>query len=86
MVMKTTLVNIGQAKAHLSEYARRVKKGDRIILCDRNKPFAEIRRLGLSPNGRRPFGLAQGHLKVPDSFNDPDADSENLFETGAVFP
>jgi antitoxin (DNA-binding transcriptional repressor) of toxin-antitoxin stability system len=43
--MKTTMINIGEAKAHLSEYARRVKRGQRIILCDRKKPFAEIRPL-----------------------------------------
>ncbi len=45
MIMKETMVNIAEAKAKLSEYARRVKKGERIILCDRNKPFAEIRAL-----------------------------------------
>ena len=79
MVMKQTMVNIGEAKARLSEYARRVKNGESIILCDHNKPFAEIRPLSITPDGRRPFGLAAGRFDVPDSINDPDPEIEALF-------
>ncbi len=77
--MKTTITNIGEAKARLSEYARRVKNGKRIILCNRKKPFAEIRPLNLTPEGRRPFGLARGHIHLPDDFNKPDPETEALF-------
>ena len=77
--MKTTMVNIGEAKTRLSEYARRVQKGERIILCERNRPFAEIRPLNLSSEGRRPFGLAKGHIQLPDDFNEPDPEIEALF-------
>ena len=38
-------VNIHQAKTHLSRYVKRAKAGETIILCDRNKPVAEIRPL-----------------------------------------
>jgi antitoxin (DNA-binding transcriptional repressor) of toxin-antitoxin stability system len=79
MIMKTTMINIHEAKTHLSEYARRVKKGHRVILCDRNKPFAEIRPLTLTPDGRRPFGLAKGKIHVPSTFNDPDPEIDALF-------
>lgn len=76
--MKETIINISQAKAHLSAYARLIKKGHRFILCDRNKAFAEIRPL---PEGtERPFGLAMGRLVVPDDFNAPDPGIEALFE------
>ena len=34
-------INIAEAKAHLSKYARLVKQGQRFILCDRNQPFAD---------------------------------------------
>lgn len=78
MTMKETLINIGEAKARLSEYARRVKNGERFILCDRNKPFAEIRPL--TAGGRRPFGLARGKIRLPDRFNEPDPEIERLFE------
>ena len=78
MTMKETMINIGQAKAHLSEYARRVKNGERFILCDRNKPFAELRPLQVG--GRRPFGLARGRIRLPEDFNAPDPEIERLFE------
>jgi antitoxin (DNA-binding transcriptional repressor) of toxin-antitoxin stability system len=77
--MKPVMININEAKTHLSEYARRVKRGERIILCDRNKPFAEIRPLQLSEEGRRPFGLAAGVISVPADFNDPDPEIDALF-------
>ena len=77
--MKETMINISQAKAHLSAYARLIKKGHRFILCDRNKAFAEIRPLPAAGGALRPFGLAAGRLTVPDDFNAPDPDIEALF-------
>ena len=79
MTMKTTMINISEAKAHLSEYARRVKKGERFLLCERNKPFAEIRPLRLTPEGRRPFGLGKGKIEISDDFNEPDPRIEAMF-------
>ena len=81
MTMKGTMININEAKTHLSEYSRRIKKGEWFILCDRNKPFAEIRPLALTPEGRRPFGLARGKIDLPENFNEPDAEIEALFES-----
>ena len=77
--MKTTMINIHQAKTHLSEYARRVRRGERFILCDRNKPFADIRPLRMDDSGQRPFGLARGAIHVPDDFNEPDPELDALF-------
>jgi antitoxin (DNA-binding transcriptional repressor) of toxin-antitoxin stability system len=77
--MKTTMININEAKTHLSEYARRIRKGERFVLCSRNRPFAEIRPLPLTPDGRRPFGLAAGKLQLPADFNDPDPEIEAMF-------
>jgi len=76
--MKETMINIGQAKSRLSEYARRVKNGERFILCDRNKPFAELRPL--QADSQRPFGLARGRIRLPENFNAPDPEIERLFE------
>lgn len=77
--MNVTIINIHDAKTHLSRYARRIRKGERFILCDRNKPFAEIRPLPADGSGRRPFGLARGLIHVPDDFNAPVPDIEELF-------
>ena len=83
MTMKETMININEAKAHLSAYARRIKKGERFILCDRNKPFAEIRPLALTPEGRRPFGLAKGKMRIHGDINEPAPKLEELFYSGS---
>ena len=72
-------VNIHEAKTHLSRFARMVKKGQTVILCDRNKPFAEIRPLTVDAAGRRPLGLGRGLIDVPNDFNDPDLEIEAMF-------
>ncbi len=77
--MKMTMLNIHEAKAKLSEYARRVQRGERIILCNRNRPFAEIRRLRLDAEGKRPFGLARGWLTIHEDLTARDPEIEALF-------
>ena len=80
MVMNKVMININEAKTHLSRYARRVKQGERIILCDRNIPFAEIRPLtDVHANVRRPFGLAKGLLKVSGNTEKSDEEIAALF-------
>ncbi len=77
--IKSNTVNIHEAKTHLSEIARRIKKGERFILCDRNRPFAEIRPLPATSDQRRPFGLARGKIQLPEDFNETDPEVEALF-------
>jgi len=64
-------INISEAKAHLSKYLRRVKKGETIILCERNVPFAEIGPIKPESQQLRPIGLDKGRFIVPENFNDP---------------
>lgn len=79
MYLNMTMININEAKAHLSRYTKRVKAGETIILCERNKPIAEIRPLSVDASGLRPFGLAKGKLTLPGDFNEPDEEIEALF-------
>jgi prevent-host-death family protein len=65
------LVNVQQAKTHLSEYLARVEAGETVTLCRRNAPVAEIRPLPSRPAQPRPIGLARGLLKVPAAFFEP---------------
>lgn len=65
------MVNIHQAKTHLSEYLDRVSKGETITLCKRNVPIAEIRPLPQTRRAKRPIGLAKNKLKIPKSFFKP---------------
>ena len=71
-------INIQEAKTHLSRYAKRVKEGETIILCERNKPFAEIRPI---PNMKKKvkLGLFKGKFKVPDNFDESLPEFENDF-------
>jgi len=64
-------INIHEAKAHLSRYLARVRRGEVILLCKRNEPIAEIRPLPPTRSRKRPVGLARGELTVPASFFEP---------------
>jgi len=64
-------LNIHEAKTYLSEYLDRLAKGEKITLCKRNIPIAEIRPLKHGKKSPRPVGLAKGMFKVPDTFFEP---------------
>ncbi len=61
-------VNIHEAKTHLSHYLDEVEAGERVLLCRRNRPVAELRPLAAPAEGPRPIGLAKGVFTVPASF------------------
>jgi len=64
-------LNIHEAKTHLSAVLSRLRPGDKVLICRRNTPIAEIRALPSVSTKRRPFGLEAGKLKVPPSFFEP---------------
>jgi len=84
MIHNTTMikVNIHDAKTHLSRYLARVAAGETIVLCNRNVPVAELRRVPRHRTTRRPVGLARGTLEVPPAFFEPLSDAELEAWTG----
>ncbi len=64
-------VNIHEVKKHLSEYLERVRNGEVIVICKRNRPIAELRQVTAKDNNPRPVGLAKGELVVPPEFFEP---------------
>ena len=60
-----------EAKTHLSAHIANLTEGDRIILCRRNRPVAEIQPLAQPADQARPVGLGKGLADIPDSFFDP---------------
>lgn len=64
-------ININEAKTHLSRYLVKVAQGERILLCKRNVPVAEIRAIEEPPAKRRPIGLHKGMVAIPPSFFEP---------------
>lgn len=72
-------ININEAKAKLSKYTKMVKAGETVVLCERNKPFAEIRPLDHRGNAPRVFGLSKGIFKLGPEFSEADAAIEKMF-------
>ena len=64
-------VNINEAKTHLSRLLGRLRRGERIVICKRNVPVAEIVPLPTQKARARPIGRARGEFVVPASFFDP---------------
>ncbi len=69
--MKSTRLNMHDAKTHLSRHIAALKGDDRIVICNRNHPVAEVRLLpGARARPRKP-GAAKGTFTVPASFFEP---------------
>ena len=59
------------AKTHLSRYIAELEPGDKIVICNRNEPVAEIRAIGSKAKQPRRIGWAKGQVKLTKSFFDP---------------
>jgi len=73
LVKNLTMIklNVHEAKTHLSHYLSCVQEGEKVILCKRNVPIAELRPLRSTRTELRPVGLAKGRFEVPSEFFDP---------------
>lgn len=69
--MVMIMVNIHEAKIHLSRYLAAAARGEQVVICNRNVPVAEIAAVRSRPPGQRPIGLARATFRVPHSFFDP---------------
>ena len=69
MTMK--VVNIHEAKAKLSEYLDAVAGGERVLICKRNHPVAELRAIPAARVSLRPVGKAGGRFQVAAAFFEP---------------
>ncbi len=85
--MTMIMVNIFEAKAKLSDLLDRAASGERILICKRNQPVAELRPIAARRQAPRPIGQARDLLTVPAAFFDPldEADVE-AFDASDVYP
>lgn len=67
MTMK--IVNIYEVKARLSEYLDLVERGERVLICRRNTPVAELRAVAAVRTEPRPVGGVD--IELPAAFFDP---------------
>ena len=68
------VVNIHDAKTHLSALLNRVAAGETLLLGRRNKPVARLMPLAAETPAlkkRRPIGLALGTFKLTPAFFEP---------------
>lgn len=67
-----TVVNVHEAKAHLSEMLARVEAGETVVIARRNKPIARLVPVEPeAPKNQRPMGLADGEFTVHPAFFEP---------------
>ncbi|MDP2810107.1 MAG: type II toxin-antitoxin system prevent-host-death family antitoxin [Rhodocyclaceae bacterium] len=66
-------INIFEAKAKLSEYLAAVEAGEKVTICRRNVPVAELVPVSRARTEPRPVGLGpyEEGYELPDSFFDP---------------
>jgi prevent-host-death family protein len=80
------VINIHEAKARLSEFLEAVARGERVLICKRNHPIAELRPVEQKRTEPRTIGGVTG-IVVPPSFFEPLPDEFlDAFEAGAVYP
>jgi prevent-host-death family protein len=85
--MTMIVVNIHEAKAKLSEYLDKVAAGERVMICKRNQPVAELRAVEQKRTQPRPIGGGPHSFIVPDAFFEPLPDEWlDEFYNGPIFP
>src|SRR5215471_21581943 len=65
------MVNIADAKAKLSEYVDAVARGERVIICNRNVPVAELRAIEQAPEIPRDLTPMYPGWKIDPAFFEP---------------
>jgi prevent-host-death family protein len=81
------VVNIHEVKAKLSEYLDAVAKGERVLICKRNQPVAELRPVEQKRTEPRMLGPGPYKFDVPETFFEPMPDEFlEAFEAGPVYP
>jgi len=85
--MTMIVVNINEVKAKLSEYLEAVAKGERVLICKRNHPVAELRPVEQKRTEPRMLGPGPYTFDIPETFFEPMPDEFlDTFESGSVFP
>lgn len=65
------MVNIADAKAKLSEYIEAVARGETVIICNRNKPVAELRPVEAASTGPRDLSPMFPNWQIDPAFYEP---------------
>lgn len=64
------IVNVHEAKTHLSKLLKRVMSGEKIIIAKAGKPVALLSPIDQLPSPRIP-GMDAGKLEISPEFDEP---------------
>lgn len=69
-----SIVNVHQAKTHLSRLLAQVEAGEEIVIARRGEPVARL--VACKPTGRRQPDILKGKIVLPEGFFDPLPENE----------
>ncbi len=72
-------VSVSEAKDRFSDMLDRVAMGEEVVITDAGEPVAKLVPIRAPAKKRRKLGTAKGEFTVPDDFNDPLPEIEELF-------
>lgn len=76
------IINIHEAKMHLSRFVDQAASGEEIIIIRAGKPIARLMPLAPAGASRR-LGLGKGRFSLPADFDTvSDREMERMFEAG----
>ena len=76
----TKMVNIHEAKTHLSRLLEEVRQGEEVVIAKAGKPVARLVAVPEEPKRRQP-GSARGQIWIADDFDAPlPEDIQRFFE------
>ncbi len=78
------IINIHQAKTHLSRLVERAAQGESFIIAKSGKPIAKVVALDApEPAEKKRLGFLEGQFDVPDDFDEMGAEQiRRMFTTG----
>ena len=76
------IVNVHEAKTHLSRLLDRAAAGEEIVIGRAGKPVARL--VPLAKREQRTFGWLKGQISIADDFDAPNEELQHLFENGDV--
>lgn len=74
----TLIVNIHEAKTHLSELLERVKAGEEIVIAKAGKPVARLSPFSTEQPAPRVPGIDKGKIVIAPDFDEPLPEFEDL--------
>lgn len=69
MRKKRTIVNVHEAKTHLSRLLQRVAGGEEVVIAKAGTPIARL--IPMATPGPRPLGTDRGRVVIADDFDAP---------------